>query len=140
MRAAVITGAAGGIGTALCRVFRHAGYRAIGIYLVNAGSDCDRCIEADLERFCVDEPYREESVKRLLAVLDGHDVHALVNNAAVQILGGSDDLTAAAWHRTLSVNVVAPFLLAQALLARLEAARGSIINVSSIHATLTKPG
>jgi NAD(P)-dependent dehydrogenase (short-subunit alcohol dehydrogenase family) len=62
----------------------------------------------------------------------------LVNNAAVQVLGGVDTLSLADWQRTLHVNLLAPFLLIQGLLSELEAAQGCVINISSIHARLTK--
>jgi NAD(P)-dependent dehydrogenase (short-subunit alcohol dehydrogenase family) len=39
----------------------------------------------------------------------------------------------------LNVNLVAPFLLVQALLQELENANGSVINIASIHAQVTKP-
>jgi NAD(P)-dependent dehydrogenase (short-subunit alcohol dehydrogenase family) len=40
----------------------------------------------------------------------------------------------------MSTNVTAPFCLIREFLPELKAARGSIVNVSSIHANLTKPG
>jgi NAD(P)-dependent dehydrogenase (short-subunit alcohol dehydrogenase family) len=43
------------------------------------------------------------------------------------------------WHATLDVNLIAPFLLTQAFLPELEMAGGSVINIASIHARLTKP-
>lgn len=140
MRAAIVTGAAGGIGSALCRAFRGAGLRTIGLDIGSTRPDCDAYVEADLERLCVDAQYRRETTNKLIGELDEAELHALVNNAAVQILGRSDELTTEAWQRTLNVNVLAPFLLAQALLPRLEAGHGSVVNISSIHATLTKPG
>jgi NAD(P)-dependent dehydrogenase (short-subunit alcohol dehydrogenase family) len=140
VRVGVITGAAGGIGTALCRVFRSAGYRTIGVDRGAARPDCDAFIEIDLERLCADPSYRDDATRRLTVAVGGARLDVLVNNAAVQILGSSEELTAADWQRTLSVNVLAPFLLTQALLARLEAAHGSVVNVSSIHASATKPG
>jgi NAD(P)-dependent dehydrogenase (short-subunit alcohol dehydrogenase family) len=140
MHAAVITGCAGGIGSALCRVFRGAGYRIVGLDIRNAGPDCDAYVQTDLERLCIDEEYRRDLTTRIVAAVAGAELHVLLNNAAVQILGGSDELTAAEWRRTLDVNLLAPFLLTQGLLAQLEATRGSVINISSIHAFLTKPG
>jgi len=140
MRAAVITGAAGGIGTALCRGFRDAGCRTIGIDTGKAAGGCDAWFELDLERLCTDDDYRHLGFERLSTALGDDDLHVLVNNAAVQILGGTGELTAAAWQRTLNVNLLAPFLLAQCVLGRLQAARGSIVNIASIHAALTKPG
>jgi len=137
MRAAIVTGAAGGIGLALCEGFRAAGYRVIG---VDIGAGSPGVLALDLERLCNDEGYRRDALQRLLAELNNDELHVLINNAAVQILGGTGELTVAAWQRTLNVNLLAPFLLAQALLERLEVARGSIVNIASIHASLTKPG
>ena len=44
------------------------------------------------------------------------------------------------WHDTLDVNLLAPFLLTQALLNNLERGNGSVVNISSVHARATKPG
>jgi NAD(P)-dependent dehydrogenase (short-subunit alcohol dehydrogenase family) len=140
VHAAVITGAAGGIGSALCRLFRAAGYRTIGLDIASTGADCDTFVAVELERLCVDQQYRQDTRDRLIAEIGEIELRVLVNNAAFQILGGSDALDAAAWQRTLAVNVMAPFLLTQALLARLEMVRGSVVNIASIHASLTKPG
>jgi NAD(P)-dependent dehydrogenase (short-subunit alcohol dehydrogenase family) len=65
-------------------------------------------------------------------------LHALINNAAVQILGGVDSLSRQDWQTTLNVNLVAPFVWVQALLPELEQHQGSVVNISSIHAKLTK--
>ena len=50
-----------------------------------------------------------------------------------------ETLTISDWTETLEVNLLAPFLLSQALLPELESAHGCIINISSIHAMLSKP-
>jgi NAD(P)-dependent dehydrogenase (short-subunit alcohol dehydrogenase family) len=63
----------------------------------------------------------------------------LINNAAVQILKPSGQLTLDDWQHTLNINLLAPFLLAQALLPELEKAKGSVINIASVHAVATKP-
>ena len=39
----------------------------------------------------------------------------------------------------MNVNLTAPFRLSQAFLADLEAARGTILNIGSVHARATKP-
>lgn len=140
MPVALITGAAGGIGVALCGAFRACGYRTIGLDIQPAGVDCDAFLEIDLETFCADEHYRDDAKSRLLGEIGLSGLKVLVNNAAVQILGDSADLTVASWQRTLEVNVLAPFLLSQALLQHLEQAKGSVINIASVHARLTKPG
>lgn len=139
---AVITGAAGGIGRALVRAFGEAGYVVVATDRVEApeGLPCARYVTADLERTVQDEIYAEQVFADIRAPLVGGALHALVNNAAVQITGGVDGLTRRDWQRTLDVNLLAPFLWTQALLPALQAARGCVVNVSSIHARLTKPG
>lgn len=137
---AVITGAAGGIGQALVRAFHGAGYRVVATDRVPAPASlpCSLWIEADLERTVHDEAFAADVFHRIGAHVGAGTLRALVNNAALQVLGGIADLTRDDWRRTLDVNLLAPFIWTQALLPALEAARGCVVNVSSIHARLTK--
>lgn len=84
----------------------------------------------------VAEPERGvEFRSRIKGILEQNEAAfcGLINNAAVQILGGVESLTAADWHETLDTNLVAPFVLAQLFLPELESSRGAIVNISSIH-------
>lgn len=137
---AIITGAAGGIGQALCRVFKQNGYRVIATDVVEPHAHFDAYVAIDLDRLCRDDSYRARALDALEQELDGRPLGALVNNAAVQILGSTEQIAGGHWQQTLNVNLLAPFMLIQGLLAPLEAAPGAVINISSIHATLTKPG
>ncbi|MNX34285.1 Glucose 1-dehydrogenase 1 [compost metagenome] len=140
MKAALITGALGGIGRALCKVFQEEGYRVIGTDRVEGQADCDVFIQADVERLCQDEVYREAFFDEVRLNLLGHRLEVLVNNAAIQLLNRTEDVSTSDWQRTLNTNLVAPFLLAQGLLPELEASQGSVVNMASIHAIATKPG
>jgi NAD(P)-dependent dehydrogenase (short-subunit alcohol dehydrogenase family) len=136
---ALITGAAGGIGRVLCAEFQSAGYRVIGTDVEKAsGLACDQFVNADLKLVCRDEIH----LKRFLRKLDlpSSGLTVLVNNAAVQILNRTDRISVQDWRDTFDVNVLAPFLLTQALLPYLEKAGGSVVNMGSVHATATKPG
>ena len=139
-RYALITGAAGGIGLALVQEFAANGYAVIATDQAPQPTDlaCAHYLQADLARTVSDEAYGNSVLAQVKAIICSHGLHALVNNAAIQILGGADSLTRADWQQTLHVNLLAPFFWAQALLPELEAARGSIVNISSIHARLTK--
>lgn len=142
-KSCLVTGAAGGIGRALARTFSDAGYYVIATDIVQApdGIVCQHYVSADLERFARDEQYARQVVSEIRKALGGKCLNVLINNAAVQILGGTDKLSRADWKATLNVNVLTPFLLTQALLPDLEAASehsACVINISSIHARLTK--
>ena len=139
-RFAVVTGAAGRIGRALVEAFTAAGYRVIATDLQPrpAGVACHAWLQTDLARTVTDEAFAANVFADIRVQLGQGVLHALVNNAAVQVLGGLDGLSRDDWHHTLDVNLVAPFLWTQGLRAELEAAGGSVVNISSIHARLTK--
>lgn len=141
-RCAVVTGAAGAIGQAIVHEFAAAGYEVAATDCVPApaGLPAAFYLEADLARTVEDEACAGEVFGRLHGWLGGRGLAALVNNAAVQVLGGVDLLQRQDWRATLDVNLLAPFFWAQALLPALQAAQGCVVNISSIHARLTKPG
>ncbi len=140
MKTVIITGAAGGIGQALCLAFRRAGYRVVGTDCKPTVDDCDVFIPLDLAAMARDERAERSGIESLCAVLDENGLNALVNNAALQIVASTPALTARDWQRSLDVNVLAPALLIQGLLPELTRARGSVVNIASVHARATKPG
>lgn len=139
-RTALVTGALGGIGQALCAVFRQAGYHVIGTDRRDGTCDCDEFIRRDILEICAGEAARGAFVNDVRSRLGGLGLSVLINNAAVQILGATEQITMSDWDTTLHTNLVAPFRLVQSLLPELEQARGSVVNVASIHAVATKPG
>lgn len=136
----LITGAAGGIGRALVERFKSAGYSVIATDIVESPGDLsyEHYFKIDLERTVEDEDYAATQFALIVACLNGKGLKALINNAAIQILGGVDSLTRHDWRKTLDINLTAPFLWTQALLPHLEKIGGGIVNISSIHARLTK--
>jgi NAD(P)-dependent dehydrogenase (short-subunit alcohol dehydrogenase family) len=135
--ACLVTGVAGGVGMALSEAFHEAGYFVIGTDSRDyAGSCVDRFLRADLLEIVQSEPCADRFFSTVEDCLGERMLAALVNNAAVQIVSPASELTVADWNATLGVNVVAPFLLSKRLLRRLSG--GCIINISSIHARLTK--
>ena len=140
--ACLITGALGGIGSALARVFGDVGYVVIGTDLaltMGAPAHLDHYIDADLARVATDEAYAGAFVAHVRCVLGSQPLKALINNAAVQRLASTSSLGRADWMLALQVNLLTPFLLTQSLLPELVSAGGCIVNISSIHARLTKP-
>jgi NAD(P)-dependent dehydrogenase (short-subunit alcohol dehydrogenase family) len=139
-RRAVITGAAGGIGQGIVQAFNEAGYAVIATDVVPqpAGLAWALYLQVDLTRTVRDETYAADVFARIHAQTGTHGLAALINNAAVQILGRVVRLPRADWQQTLQVNLLAPFIWTQALLPALETAKGCVVNISSIHARLNK--
>jgi NAD(P)-dependent dehydrogenase (short-subunit alcohol dehydrogenase family) len=138
---AVVTGAAGGIGTAICERLAQAGIAVLGIDLRQPppSTRLDHFLLADLDAVANSESEADATILAIARWLSGRPLGLLVNNAAVQCLGPVAALDRSLWRRSLNVNLLAPFFLIQALLAQLKAARGCVVNISSVHAKATKP-
>ncbi len=132
-RMAVVTGVAGGIGCATAQRFQQDGWSVIGIDRIEGKSldGVDHYIQADLSDTLAVEGAIAHIHQNYAAL------HALVNNAALQICKPAVEMTADEWDQIMAVNVRSPFLLAQGLHPLLKAASGSIVNVSSVHAIAT---
>jgi meso-butanediol dehydrogenase/(S,S)-butanediol dehydrogenase/diacetyl reductase len=64
----------------------------------------------------------------------------LVNNAGVGCFGHVDEITPAAWRRTLAIDLDAVFFGSRAALPHLRAAGGCIVNTASISGLFADPG
>lgn len=138
----LITGALGGIGRALCEEFHAHGFAVIALDRREGEVACQHFVCADIALLATDLAKRETFAAEIRSLLEkeNSELKGLINNAAVQILGGVDQLTIEHWQETLATNLLAPFFLVQALLPELEKARGAVVNISSIHEKLTKAG
>lgn len=131
----LITGAAGGIGYATAQGFHHEGWTVIGLdYQASDGLNLepiDQYMQVDLAD--------ADAVGKAIASLQSSlpHLHSVVNNAAYQVCKSVVDTTIAEWDQVMAVNVRAAFLLVQGLYPLLKRARGSIVNVSSVHAMAT---
>lgn len=135
-KSVVITGVLGGIGQALAKVFKDAGYRVIGLDIKEQENECDIFFRFDLNAYCDDFRYRASQNEKFHREISRVDV--LINNAAVQLLGSIPDINLADWNETLNVNLTGPLFLSQYFFQKLEKWNGSIINIASIHQQLTK--
>lgn len=150
-RVALITGAAGTLGTAASERLAHDGFRVVL-------SDCSGHIQAQAEALrqrgmqadAIEADLADAGAIQALveAVLSRHArCDVLLNNAGIHPLGaqaGAADLenTALAdWQRALAINLTAPFLLSQAVFPQMKRQGGGrIINVASRAARTPIPG
>lgn len=138
-RVTVVTGAARGIGLAIARRFLAAGDTVIGVDIdsgelarAHAAIVQDALPGKLIVQLCDLE--KPSSITRTFkAITRKHQrVHVLVNNAAVGLARPFADTTLAELQRVLAINLMAPFLCAQALLVSMAGVGGGrIINISS---------
>jgi NAD(P)-dependent dehydrogenase (short-subunit alcohol dehydrogenase family) len=122
-KAAVVTGAARGIGKATAELFEAAGARVARIDL-DAG---EGIIQADISR----EADVERALGEAVARLGGIDV--LVNNAGIAVRKTSFDISLEEWERVLGVNLTGLFLCSRVAARSMRSAGGgAIVNLASI--------
>lgn len=131
----LVTGAAGGIGQAVVDLMAERGWTVVGVD--RPGAAPKRC--ARVEGCDVGDP---DAVEALFGRIDGAGmrVKALVHNAAMQIARGLGETSPAEWRRTMDVNAGAAFWMTRAFLPHLEATRGAVVHVASVHARATSRG
>jgi NAD(P)-dependent dehydrogenase (short-subunit alcohol dehydrogenase family) len=130
-KAALVTGGAGGIGTALCTVLAQAGARVVMLDLPgSAGAAVAPEIEfvaADLADLAASKARVEEVVRRL------RRIDILVNNAAINPLTPIDGYSIEEFERVQRINAHSCVALTQAVVGPMKAAKaGVIVNICSI--------
>lgn len=137
---ALVTGANGGIGKAIATCFAENGYSVIATDITEFTVEAENIInlKIDLEQIVLDEHYANELAAQVKAITAGQGLTALINNAAIQMLGSVKEVTRKDWLTSMNVNVSAPFFMTQLFLNSLQRNKGAVVNISSIHALQTK--
>jgi NAD(P)-dependent dehydrogenase (short-subunit alcohol dehydrogenase family) len=148
-RTLILTGASRGIGHATVKRFSSAGWRVITCSRHAFPEDCpweagpEDHIQVDLADPENTASAIAEMRERLKA--DSSRLHALINNAAISPKDkdgrriGSIDKEFAVWQQVFQINFFAPILLARGLIEELKAARGTVLNVTSIAGSRVHP-
>ncbi len=133
-KTALVTGAARGIGLATTRLFVEEGRRVAMIDRDNAALREAAMAFGDAVLPVLCDVSQPDQVARMAdAVRDGLGrVDALVNNAGVADFGPIAETDFARWRRVMETNLDGVFLVSQAMLPDLCAARGAIVNIASI--------
>jgi glucose 1-dehydrogenase len=135
IRIVMITGAAGGIGRATVKLFAKNGWRVIGVDRAEFGEPFPPdglFIQSDISLGA--------NMETIFQQAHGYTdrLHALVNNAALQIARPLLETSVEDWDAVMASNLRSVFLgikLAHPLLK--AAGGGAIVNVSSVHAVAT---
>ncbi|MER9178501.1 SDR family oxidoreductase [Mesorhizobium sp. M0955] len=133
----VVTGAAGGMGQAICKKFASSGYFVVAgdanaeplaetISEINRSGDNGLAKPGDLRS----KAYCEDLIDTAISLTDRLD--ALVNNAGIITRGTILDTSDEDWERTFDINLKAVFYTCRRAIAFMkENGGGSIVNISS---------
>jgi len=142
-KAAFVTGGARGIGRAIVEKFANEGASVSFIDVdADAGHELAKTLGGAVifQRASVTlEADVQNAIENL--VRDRGAIDILVNNAGINAYFDAAQMTEAEWDRVFAVDLKGAWLCAKhALRAMKRTGRGSIVNIASIHATLTMAG
>jgi len=136
-KAAIVTGAAGGIGGAIAKALKDAGAQVacVDLSVDKIGRDY-LPIRCDVSS----EPETKAAVATIAKTFGG--IHVLVNAAAMRDPTATvTDLDLAAWNKVFAVNVGGAYLMSRwAIPHMVKAGGGSIIHIASQLGTVGTPG
>ena len=138
-----ITGASGGIGSAIAKKFNENGYNLILI-----SSSSDKLIELkkkygdNHDYYHLDLSDLERTTLKMNEIVSNHpDISIIVNNAGLREEAQTAEMTTEEWKRVLSVNLDGPFYCSRAAIpGMMDEGWGRIINVSGLNAFKGKEG
>ena len=129
----LITGVAGGIGSATAQAFAKANWHVIGVDLhqVDSLPGVHHFIRADVSDIAAS--------RRIFAEVadDEGRIDALINNAAIQICKPLVETTPDEWDAIMASNLRAVYLAVRHAYPLMRGHGGAIVNVSSVHAIAT---
>lgn len=143
----LLTGASRGIGHATVIRFSSAGWRVLTCSRHPFPEQCPWGAGPE-DHIQVDLASHEDTQRAIAEIrdrLEGNALHALVNNAAISPKAegggrlGSIETDIDTWSHVFRVNFFAPIMMARGLLDELKAARGSVVNVTSIAGSRVHP-
>ena len=125
-KTALVTGAAGGIGTSLVQRLRAAGAQVAVADRSLEGIEAEAHLPGDL----LDPAYADGLPAKAAQALGGLDI--VVNNAGVITRGAVTEASDEDWALSLGVNIEAPFRICRAAIPIMAAAGGgTIVNTAS---------
>ena len=142
MQTAIVTGASSGIGQAAARRLVQDGWRVLGVGRDSAALEATgRDAGPEFVPFQADVSADSAPLEIVTAALRlGAPIGGLVQAAGVIASGSVDATTDDAWDAMFAVNVRAPFRLLRDAAPHLVAARGAVVNVSSVTGLRAFPG
>ena len=127
-RQVVVTGATGGIGSAIVALLAGRGDRVLAMARPSAALD-ELCAGASAQPAALDLMHPDELPA---AVHELDRVDALVHAAGIADVASVEDSPHDLWQRHLTINLTGPAELTRALLPALRAARGRVVFINAV--------
>ena len=146
-RTLLLTGASRGIGHATVKRFSAAGWRVLSCSRHPFPEDCP-WEGGEEDHIQVDLGSPEDTMRAIDDIrqrLTGGKLHALVNNAGISPKGEDGERLSTLttdlrdWGKVFHVNFFASVVLARGLFGELKAAKGAVVNVTSIAGSRVHP-
>jgi NAD(P)-dependent dehydrogenase (short-subunit alcohol dehydrogenase family) len=136
----LVTGAARGIGLAICERLLEEGARVMIADIDSTGAAQARRL-GERAMFGALDVRREADWDAALDELRRRwgDPDVVVNNAGIAMMGDIETCTAEQWQRTLDINLTAVMLGTRKAIARMKARGGAIVNLASIEGLIGEP-
>ena len=131
----LITGVFGGIGYATAELFKQCKWEVIGIDKLKR-EDSSNVIDLFIEKD-ISEPDNIEYIWEKVRHNYQGGLNGLVNNAGYQIAKSVLDTSEQEWDAVMASNIKSVFLSCKHAFELLKRCRGSVVNVSSVHAFAT---
>jgi 3-hydroxybutyrate dehydrogenase len=131
---ALVTGSAGGIGSAICHRLADAGYQVLGVDRDAGDTPSGTTIAADLRT-------ADGNAQAVAAVLDRFGrLDVVVANAGVQHVAPVEEFPVERWQTIIALMLTSPFLLGKhAWPALRESGEGTYVAIASAHALVASP-
>ncbi|WP_327010459.1 SDR family oxidoreductase [Dactylosporangium sp. NBC_01737] len=134
----VVTGASTGIGASAARELAGRGFHVLAGVRRDRDADAIRSDGVEPVILDITEPGQVQALAARVAG-DPRALHALVNNAGIQVNAPVEALPMAQWRRVFEVNLFGHIAVTQALLPALLRSKGRVINISSIGGRIAMP-
>ena len=134
----VVTGASTGMGASAARELARQGFHVLAG--VRRDRDANAIRSTGIKPVILDitKPEQVDALAARVAA-DPRALHALVNNAGIQVNAPVEALPMAQWRRVFEVNLFGHIAVTQALLPALLRSKGRVINISSVGGKAAMP-
>ena len=132
-RVVVITGVAGGIGSATAKLFHENKWLVFGV-------DFEKPEECTyIDHFIPGDLSKDKDIKNIFDAVKETEsyITALVNNAAIQVCKPLIDISLEEWDRVIRINLTSAYLMMRHAFCLMKDKGGAIVNISSVHAIST---